>query len=266
MTRLALLLALLPAVLAFKDTIPIVAWSTHTSTVLDKLSHTGHALESILLSDDICSHEAVVIVDQPGLHASDLRSLPPTSHISRSLTSSASSHQRPYVPVQQSGDLVALAQMISERCAARLVTFAPGISGVSLDKNEKAVVVINLPGLTNEGYTRKGSMLHHDQLLADAMESMPFETQLTLFSSSVLPHHKRQAEEDEPPVFPSASKKGGILARYQLLTPALITTLLVVLFVLLPLLYFGISALASIQSPVRMDAPKGYSAGDKKNQ
>lgn len=58
----------------------------------------------------------------------------------------------------------------------------------------------------------------------------------------------------------------GILKRYQLLTPGLILSLLVVLFVLIPILYLSVSALASIQSSVRSDAPKGFNAVEKKNQ
>lgn len=57
---------------------------------------------------------------------------------------------------------MALAQSISERCASRLVTLAPGIS---FDKNEKSVVMINLPALSDEGYTRKNSMLENGMSL-----------------------------------------------------------------------------------------------------
>ena len=59
---------------------------------------------------------------------------------------------------------------------------------------------------------------------------------------------------------------GGILKRYQLLTPALITSLLIVLFILLPIIMLGITALASIQSPLKVEAPKSYSAREKKIQ
>lgn len=58
---------------------------------------------------------------------------------------------------------------------------------------------------------------------------------------------------------------GGILARYQLLTPGLLTSLLVAFGLLIPLLMVGINALASIQSPLRTEAPKGPSL-EKKNQ
>ncbi|TFY79182.1 hypothetical protein EWM64_g4834 [Hericium alpestre] len=60
--------------------------------------------------------------------------------------------------------------------------------------------------------------------------------------------------------------EGGILKRYQLLTPALITALLIAFFVLVPIVFFGVSALASIQSPLRIEAPKGFSSQEKKNQ
>jgi hypothetical protein len=74
---------------------------------------------------------------------------------------------------------------------------------------------------------------------------------------------RRQEGPDVPSPAPPA---GGILARYQLLTPALITGLLLAIFVLVPVVLFGVSALASIQSPLRVQPPKGYSADEKKNQ
>lgn len=63
-----------------------------------------------------------------------------------------------------------------------------------------------------------------------------------------------------------ASPSGGILKRYQLLTPGLILVLLVSLFLLVPVIFLGVSALSSIQSPLTNDIPKGFSADEKKNQ
>lgn len=89
-------------------------------------------------------------------------------------------------------------------------------------------------------------------------------------------HGTRQqpkAETSTWPVFESASAplnttlaQGGILKRYQLLTPGLITSLLIVFFVLLPILLFGFKALASIQSPLETEAPNKFSADEKKRQ
>lgn len=58
----------------------------------------------------------------------------------------------------------------------------------------------------------------------------------------------------------------GILKRYQLLTPGLILALIVVLFVVVPIIAFSVTALASIQSPLRAEAPRSFNAKDKKNQ
>lgn len=59
---------------------------------------------------------------------------------------------------------------------------------------------------------------------------------------------------------------GGILKRYQLLTPGLILALLVVFFMLVPIIMLGVNVLASIQSPLRVEAPRSFNAKDKKNQ
>jgi hypothetical protein len=58
---------------------------------------------------------------------------------------------------------------------------------------------------------------------------------------------------------------GSILHRYQLLTPALITTLLVTFFIIVPVVFVGVKALSSIQSPLRVGGIKGFSAIEKKN-
>jgi len=160
-----------------------------------------------------------------------------------------------------------------------------GQGGVELSSDEKAVVVVSMPGLTmiTEGSQRKNTMAEHDSLLASTLDSLPFSNRVIIYTGSAHGHSKRQEDLSTPnrPVldFTSAStsasspsiavakNKSGILHHYQLLTPGLIMVLLVVLFIFLPVLYFGISALASIQSPLRIDVmPKGYNASERKNQ
>jgi hypothetical protein len=66
---------------------------------------------------------------------------------------------------------------------------------------------------------------------------------------------------------PGTQKPIGILARYQLLTPGLIISILIVVLILIPIISVGVKALSSIQSPVaRAEAPKNYSASEKKDQ
>lgn len=61
-------------------------------------------------------------------------------------------------------------------------------------------------------------------------------------------------------------KNAGILKKYQILTPGLILTLLITFGLLLPGILVGFNALAAIQSPLRLDAPKAFDASSRKNQ
>lgn len=105
---------------------------------------------------------------------------------------------------------------------------------------------------------------------------------LVIYAGSHIPLERRQlpslSEFDSPPdtmvgssnvsaaATAARSTQGGILHNYQLLTPALITSLLVAFFILVPIVMLGISALASIQSTLRSEAPMDYSAQEKKTQ
>ncbi|THU77488.1 hypothetical protein K435DRAFT_877774 [Dendrothele bispora CBS 962.96] len=285
MTRLAFLLSLSPLALAFSNTSPFIAWSPYSSDVLGRLplavvdTHSVQLLEEILLSDDACKHDAIVLVDQPGLHASDLRNLPSNSHIAQSLSSAPSSHQFAYVPLtlpttSTDSSLSVVARTASEKCGFQLVTTMPGQGGASVS-NEKSIIFVTLPEL-EPGIERKGKVAEHDALLSTTLSSLPFLNHLTIVTGSpirsTLSLYKRQEPETSSVLSSALSnastkQKNGILHNYQLLTPALITTLLVVLFLFLPIMYFGISALASIQNPIRLEAqPKGYNAAKRKNQ
>lgn len=88
---------------------------------------------------------------------------------------------------------------------------------------------------------------------------------------------KRQLSELQralPPAFasspsPSAAKpkkstKGGLFARYQFLTPGLITSFGITFLLITPLILMVVNAVASIKSPVRSDNVKQVQ--EKKNQ
>lgn len=64
----------------------------------------------------------------------------------------------------------------------------------------------------------------------------------------------------------STLSDGGIFKRYQLFSTPLLVALLVVFFIIVPIIMMAVSALASLQSSVRLEAPKGYHAQEKKTQ
>ena len=95
-----------------------------------------------------------------------------------------------------------------------------------------------------------------------------FPDHLIIYSSDSSHLVRRQLGESDS-VFSAPSRAvagGGLLKRYQLLTPGLILTLVMVFFVLVPVIMLGVNALASIQSPLRAEAPRSFSAKDKKSQ
>lgn len=118
-------------------------------------------------------------------------------------------------------------------------------------------------------------LTHPEQLLSKELDRLATlsSSHLVIYAGSYIPLERRElslSEFDSPPdvstLTSAPSPKGGILHNYQLLTPALITSLLVVFFILVPIVMLGINALASIQSTLRSEVPKDYSAQEKKMQ
>jgi len=87
---------------------------------------------------------------------------------------------------------------------------------------------------------------------ADINAGSPFF--LPRVSPSTFIHNRLVADNSTVPA-------GGIFKRYQLLTPALLLTLIITLLILFPIVFVGISALANIKSPQRMEAPKADRRG-----
>ncbi|KAI6004285.1 hypothetical protein EDD15DRAFT_2223660 [Pisolithus albus] len=282
------LLALLPvaSVFGFSNTIPFVAWSSKSSDVLDKLSlstHPNHGalLESITKDESICSFDAILLIDHPGLHNSDLRGLHPSCGVATAIHNAPSSRQLPHVERDiVSGD--SLAERIASQCGYALVDIRPDYGELTYDGSKKHILTVSMPPMEGPAKHRKLVMSEHEQLIAGALEKLAAlsPSHLVLYSGSPLLSQKRQLSEFDPdfdfssedgdPVFDAnamvAPADGSIFQRYQLLTPALIISLLVVFVILIPVLVLGITALASIQSPLRSEAPSGYSAHEKKVQ
>ncbi|KAI8984922.1 hypothetical protein BD414DRAFT_489699 [Trametes punicea] len=284
---LTILFALLPAAsLALSSTYPVVAWSTRHSKVLSSpalslATKTGsNAIASALYNhDDICEHDAVVVIDHAGLHASDLRALSPSHDLSKALSNAPSSLKVAYAETEypNSNPFDHLVETLTQRCGSRALSHGSDLSDLEIDAGKgKHVVSISLPALEEgeEGASRKTSVSEHESWLSEELSKIEaaFPNYLAIYAGSPLsPFQRRQSSmissTFEPAADPVDSNgSGGILKRYQLLTPGLILALLVALFVLLPIIFVGVSALASIQSPLGNEIPKGFNAEEKKNQ
>jgi hypothetical protein len=278
----AAILALFPVagVLGYSDTVPIVAWSSISSSVLNSLSPDLRYEDSVsivggvLSLEDICSFDTVLVIEQPGLRSSDLRALSTFSGLSTIINTAPSSRQYPHVKHSAPSSLQDITESLARRCGSTLTNASPADGPLDLAENSKHVICVNMPAMEGSPKIRKVAMSGYDQYLSSEIEKIDaaFTSHLVLYTGSPLEHHRRQlltpSEFDSAyaPPHNSTLSDGGIFKRYQLFSTPLLVALLVVFFIVVPIIMMAVSALASLQSSVRLDAPKGYHAQEKKTQ
>ncbi|QRW15718.1 hypothetical protein RhiXN_03719 [Rhizoctonia solani] len=252
---------------AFYDSVPFLAWSNHPSLVIDALMEQNptvpsHAqiLNSLMSTDELCSLDAMIVIGQPGLHANKLSSLPHKSHLKTRLQQAPAKVHFPYIPapasLRQMLLLVTLPHCVDLRqmngrseaptTEPRSVLF---ISIYQSQLRSFGARMFNSYAIFLSGTSSSVSTLVTKRQQPNSLSRPNFVDQphtITTFANATLP-------------------TGGILARYQLLTPGLLTALIIAFGLLIPLLMVGINALAGIQSPLRTESPKGPSL-EKKNQ
>ncbi|KAF5372008.1 hypothetical protein D9615_008051 [Tricholomella constricta] len=273
--------AVCPLALAFSNTAPLLAWSSYPSKTLDRLpSNAGHSrslLQRIATSDDLCEHDAVILIEQEGLHATDLRTLSPSSKLVQILSDSPSQRQFQYL--SPNANLASTAEDIATRCGFEAVTLAPASVPGQYTHGSRNVCATSAPASRN--LLTNPPPLAASQLAAELVYlATTYPKHLVVYTGAApallsfsAQHATRQVSERDSTVFDSVYSPnnhtlpaGGILKRYQLLTPGLIIMLIVAFFILVPVVLLGFKALASIQSPLRVEAPKGFSALEKKSQ
>ncbi|KAG9004069.1 hypothetical protein FRB90_011058 [Tulasnella sp. 427] len=285
--QLAVLLSVPACLYAYADTKPLVAWSSTNSPLLDSIASRG-ALTSQSESaigdvvKDACGYDAVIIVEQPGLHNSDLKNLPKTSFLAKKLQSAPSSLHIPYI---QDVDPQGIVPAITKQCDSQAIQLSLGGDlTVPTGASGMKTIVIDLPELQSHCSKRKQEMRQLDAKLSQQLSTLAetFPSHLVIlagtvessFSRSLAKRRFDELQRAIPSVFASTSSdevqaraalpKGGIFHRYQLLTPGLITAIGLTFGLLVPFMLIVINALASIKSPVRSEGIK--QATDKKNQ
>ncbi|KAG9089962.1 hypothetical protein FRC07_012217 [Ceratobasidium sp. 392] len=264
---------------AFYDTVPVSVWtSSHSSPTIQSLENhvsqipsQAQILNALMSSDELCSLDAIVVIGQPGLHASQLSSLNSDSYLKSRLQDAASKAHFPYIPVSSTADAGSIARDVAALCQS---VSAEWSAGRTFERSSKHVLYFDLPEVKEKFWSTYDVTLEENlaEISSTFNSYAVFLTGTSRTDSVVL---KRQ----QPNIIstsgfvnhPSSTfanvtePTGGILARYQLLTPGLLTALLIAFGLLIPLLLVGINALASIQNPIRTEVPKGPSL-EKKNQ
>jgi len=163
------------------------------------------------------------------------------------------------------------------RCEARLQFINVSSASNDWDITLKHVFHLSLPrSKADEPQRHLESTEDYGESLDYAVDALDhaFPNHLFIYTG-ILNHAVRDSSSSRVPAVPFGSwatraqleSKSGtsILSRYQLLTPGLLVSLLLVLFLIIPIVAFAIRALASVRASFKIDS-RSRIGSDKKNQ
>ncbi|KAI9252621.1 hypothetical protein BY458DRAFT_522877 [Sporodiniella umbellata] len=232
MNRIASLALFVSQVFAFENTVPCVLWSPQDYILNTPQTLTGSSILS--LTQDICSAQLVVLVDQPQLHSNDfVRSENKESFEALKDWVNEAKTQAHIEYMKEGVNLQAVADTLADQCGS---TIAHWKVEESIALQGRTVAIVSLSA-TNSYYT-------NDKLLADWRRRM--ESQLT--DKNYVAIYTSQITKATPKSVP-------IFAKYQLFSAG-VFMVMGVSFLFLLIAGVGITWLAGIQTPILREAPK----------
>ncbi|KAH7101098.1 hypothetical protein BKA62DRAFT_749958 [Auriculariales sp. MPI-PUGE-AT-0066] len=264
MRVLACVAALTALTRAYSNTYPLVAWSNSksfsltTSPSASGFSSANELAKLILDAPGVCDHDAVVVIHWPGLHISDLAALPPANELPSSIVGSPFNSIMPHI-TEPADEMARLHANLSQHCGSTLsvitgqfVDTDGEVAGVAWDDEAEDALGWSkrAPGRHTLHFTARPIVNHGGSARRSEIEAGATRLARMLPSSSTTLTIILGTRG------PKTVRSPGILARYQLLSPGIITALLVVLGVSIPMLYFSITTLNSVQNSVRTEAFK----------
>ncbi|KAK4685939.1 hypothetical protein P7C73_g4196, partial [Tremellales sp. Uapishka_1] len=256
-------LFLLPSATAFKDTAPLLIWSSVPNPALEDAS--SEIDSGIILAHEVygtistlgCDWTTMVVVHVDGLHESHLAKLSvppkPSLHI-------------PYLLRPRRFALDGAIDSWAQLCGAEVV------DSLDVDSEYRKVVKVDakrtdLSTLSSEAdiiiLTGTPSLLKRQDEETPFPEDPDPSPSSTLGATATSTSTATSGPNNHTLPDPSAP----LLQRVQLLTTPIITSLLITFFVFVPIIAMGISALAGIQVPPRMlEISKSNVGKEKKDQ
>jgi len=265
--------ALCHAVHALSENTPLVArWSSRSPLVLSTTEYgvNTDVMELLTSRDEwFCDQDGVVLIEQPGLRARDLQ-----TESSPLLQVLRPEDERVAITVSRSNcpsslSLSDIAEGLAQRCNMKYQQISLG-NDVSLESHilhdRKTLLHLLAPPLLASGGARKQDIMNSERYLSRCMSEIEasFSNLVYVYTGSASSIVRRQFSPSPNETLPFSAapvtSQGGIFSRYQLLTPGLITTLLVTFFLVIPIVLLAVRALASISSTLRLDGPKNSNA------
>ncbi|KAF9336709.1 hypothetical protein BGZ91_009876 [Linnemannia elongata] len=243
---LSLLLASLYEVSAVENTSPFLAWSPQefSPRSLDTQVISVQDLHEGVNDLADCSHKAILVIDEPELHAADL-GRGGRNKLKNQVQGAESSLQIPFV--NGAVDLETLAERLSQKCNAALVNDNVDSGALSSVKGP-AVIYKKLAG---------GSAHEKDEAVEEIIAQIHKKYQddyLVLYSSSQikeLPTHHfspRQLPDDPTPT----TKPSGLFHHYTFFSQGIFMGLLIAV-IIVPIAMMGIFWNLSVQQPQRFE-------------
>jgi len=207
--------------------------------------------ETLLHSQAICNFDTIFVANIPGLSVDDLHSVPRTSAFAQQFNQAA------VHSISSSYELDNIVSSISQRCARQVVT--------SMGESKGNIVSLLMPNVEDEQLSyRKDTVSSTLDPIVKQVTSGSSSFVVIIMGASTPSNPKLSIQHrslvDSPFFSPElrASKNStlshskGLLHEYQFLTPGLLLTTIVALLVLFPILWFGLTALSSIEIPSGM--------------
>ncbi|KAF9347720.1 hypothetical protein BGX34_002925 [Mortierella sp. NVP85] len=243
---LSLLLASVYEVSAVENTSPFLAWSPQEFTVNTDLNTQVISVQDLQtgvfdLVD--CSHKAILVVDEPELHVSDLGQKG-RERLKEQVHEAVSSLQIPFV--DGAVDLESLAEHLARKCHTSFINANP-VQDIA-DLMEGPSVVYKTLSST--------SVAEKDHILENLIRAIRNKFQddfLVLYSSSQTKNfstkHRLSARQlpEEP-----AKKQTGVFHQYTFFSQGIFMGLIIAVIVV-PIAFIGIFWNLSVQAPQRFE-------------
>ncbi|KAI7826876.1 hypothetical protein BC939DRAFT_106077 [Gamsiella multidivaricata] len=242
---LSFILASLYEVSAVENTSPFLAWSPRKFAVSQGLNKQLISVENLrqgVYNFVDCSHKAILVVDEPELHASDLGQRG-RDGLKNQVQGAASSLQIPFV--EGGVDLEKLAERLSQKCHTSFI-----------DTSVVEVSSVHDPSVFYQSLT-SDSKFENDNALERTIKEIRINFQdnfLVLYSSShtkVFPS-KRQLHARQLPGEPTPTKQAGIFHQYTFFSQGIFMGLLIMVIVI-PIAIMGVFWNLSVQQPQRFE-------------
>ncbi|KAI9818203.1 MAG: hypothetical protein M1827_000828 [Pycnora praestabilis] len=264
---------------AFQDTSPFFYFSTSESSFssqsISQLQTASSLTQDIQSSLFECPSDTYIIASQPGVNAADFASRLAAPHLRRRISKEDSDVKSSFSVAEVVGDFGTeeLQMMLEQRCRAGVtsVDASTGSFGM-IDDMRPRIIRVEFPNLPSAQPKRASKLAENDAFLSSIIDLLPTTKYTVIYATSPVSETQRAAlhevktyemEETFPSAIHTDLKRdfsihsraagsnetlvdGPLFERYQFFTPGIFMGL-VVGFVLLSILYVGVTGVASLQ-------------------